>query len=189
MVEALNRSIRGQTVKTSKVETSQRLEQEVSYWVCESPVGQLLLVGSLKGLQILQFQDGAHPLRIQSSWIKVRKPFQDILKQLQEYFDGARTHFQVNLDLKGTTFQRHVWKALQEIPYGRTTSYGAIAKQVGRPQASRAVGAANGQNPVSIIVPCHRVIGVNGQLVGYGGGLPIKQALLELELSHDSRAK
>ena len=189
MVAALNRSIRGQAVKTSKVETSQRLEQEVSYWVCESPVGQLLLVGSLKGLQILQFQDGAHPLRIQSSWTKVRKPFQDILKQLQEYFDGARTHFQVNLDLKGTTFQRHVWKALQEIPYGRTTSYGAIAKQVGRPQASRAVGAANGQNPVSIIVPCHRVIGVNGQLVGYGGGLPIKQALLELELSHDSRAK
>ena len=140
-------------------------------------------------MQILQFQDGAHPLRIQSSWIKVRKPFQDILKQLQEYFDGARTHFQVNLDLKGTTFQRQVWKALQEIPYGRTTSYGAIAKQVGRPQASRAVGAANGQNPVSIIVPCHRVIGANGQLVGYGGGLPIKQALLELELSHDSRAK
>ncbi len=89
--------------------------------------------------------------------------------------------FRVKLALQGTGFQLSVWQALKRIPFGVTASYGAIAKQVGNPRASRAVGAANGQNPVSIIVPCHRVIGKNGQLVGYGGGLPIKEALLDLE--------
>lgn len=158
-------------------------DPEVFYWISESPVGRLLLVGSPKGLQGLQFQDGAHPRDIQPAWKKAREPFRVVLEQLQEYFDGSRTRFQATLDLQGTPFQRQVWQALQRIPYGHTTSYGAIAKQVGRPQASRAVGAANGQNPVSIIVPCHRVIGANGKLVGYGGGLPIKTALLALEQS------
>jgi methylated-DNA-[protein]-cysteine S-methyltransferase len=148
-----------------------------------SPVGRLLLVGSSEGLQALQFQDGAHPLDIQPTWKKSREPFRAVLEQLKEYFDGSRTQFQITLNLQGTPFQRHVWKALQRIPYGQTVSYGEIAKQVARPKASRAVGAANGQNPVSIIVPCHRVIGSNGKLVGYGGGLPIKTALLALEQS------
>lgn len=157
------------------------MESDVSYWICESPVGRLLLVGRPQGLQALQFQDGAHPLDIQPTWRKAREPFRDLLEQLREYFNGSRTRFQVKLDLHGTPFQRQVWQALQRIPYGHTTSYGAIAEHVGRPQASRAIGAANGQNPVSIIVPCHRVIGANGHLVGYGGGLPIKITLLELE--------
>lgn len=156
-------------------------ELEISYWISSSPVGRLLLVGNPDGLQALQFQDGAHPLDIQPTWTKSREPFCVVLEQLKEYFDGSLTRFQITLNLQGTPFQRHVWKALQRIPYGRTVSYGAIAKQVGSPKASRAVGAANGQNPVSIIVPCHRVIGANGQLVGYGGGLPIKTALLQLE--------
>ncbi len=158
-------------------------ESNLSYWISTSPVGRLLLVGSAKGLQALQFQDGAHPLPIQPTWQKAREPFRAVLEQLQEYFGGSRTRFQVKLDLQGTPFQRRVWQALQRIPYGRTVSYGDIAKQVARPKASRAVGAANGQNPVSIIVPCHRVIGANGKLVGYGGGLPIKTALLALEQS------
>jgi len=156
---------------------------ELSYWISPSPVGRLLLVGNADGLQSLQFQDGAHPLDIQPTWKKAPEPFGAVLEQLKEYFDGSRTRFQITLNLQGTSFQRQVWQALQRIPYGRTVSYGEIARQVGSPNASRAVGAANGQNPVSIIVPCHRVIGANGQLVGYGGGLPIKTALLELEQS------
>jgi methylated-DNA-[protein]-cysteine S-methyltransferase len=158
-------------------------DSEIFYWISPSPVGLLLLVGSSDGLQALQFQDGAHPLDIQPTWKKSREPFRAVLEQLKEYFDGSRTQFQITLNLQGTPFQRHVWKALQRIPYGQTVSYGEIAKQVARPKASRAVGAANGQNPVSIIVPCHRVIGSNGKLVGYGGGLPIKTALLALEQS------
>lgn len=156
-------------------------ELEISYWISPSPVGRLLLVGNPDGLQALQFQDGAHPLDIQPTWTKSPEPFHAALEQLKEYFDGSRTRFQIALNLQGTSFQRHVWKALQGIPYGRTVSYGEIARQVGSAKASRAVGAANGQNPVSIIVPCHRVIGANGRLVGYGGGLPIKIALLQLE--------
>ena len=155
----------------------------IFYWISPSPVGRLLLVGNPDGLQALQFQDGAHPLDIQPSWTHSRQPFRAVLEQLEEYFDGSRTRFQITLNLQGTPFQRHVWKALQRIPYGRTVSYGEIAQQVGSPRASRAVGAANGRNPVSIIVPCHRVIGSNGKLVGYGGGLPIKTALLALEQS------
>ncbi len=155
----------------------------ISYWISPSPVGRLLLMGNSDGLQALQFQDGAHPLAIQPTWTKSPEPFRAVLEQLNEYFDGSRTRFQITLNLQGTPFQRHVWKNLQRIPYGRTVSYGEIARQVGSPNASRAVGAANGQNPVSIIVPCHRVIGANGHLVGYGGGLPIKTALLALERS------
>ena len=156
-------------------------DSEIFYWISPSPVGRLLLVGNPDGLQALQFQDGAHPLDIQPTWTKSCEPFRPVLDQLQEYFDGSRTRFQIALNLQGTPFQCQVWKALQSIPYGRTVSYGKIAHQIGSPKASRAVGAANGQNPVSIIVPCHRVIGANGKLVGYGGGLPIKTALLELE--------
>jgi methylated-DNA-[protein]-cysteine S-methyltransferase len=155
----------------------------IFYWISPSPVGRLLLVGNSDGLQGLQFQDGAHPLDIQLAWTPSREPFHAVLEQLEEYFDGFRTRFQITLNLQGTPFQLQVWKALQRIPYARTVSYGEIARQVGHPNASRAVGAANGQNPISIIVPCHRVIGSNGKLVGYGGGLPIKTALLALEQS------
>jgi methylated-DNA-[protein]-cysteine S-methyltransferase len=101
--------------------------------------------------------------------------------QLQEYLSGARRHFDLELDLRGTPFQRRVWTQLQEIPYGSTRSYGQVAARIGRPRSSRAVGAANGCNPVPVVVPCHRVIGGNGTMVGYAGGLELKRRLLELE--------
>ncbi|WP_447969288.1 methylated-DNA--[protein]-cysteine S-methyltransferase [Nitrospira sp. M1] len=151
------------------------------YHVLRSPVGKLLLVGNEQGVKMLSFQDGRHPQAIDSQWRKDRQPFDDVITQLEAYFDGERTTFSVKLSPEGTDFQRNVWKALRRIPYGKTVSYGEIAKRIGNPHASRAVGAANGQNPISIIVPCHRVIGANGKLVGYGGGLPIKQSLLALE--------
>ncbi len=154
------------------------------YYVLQSPVGKLLLVGDVDGLQQLQFQDGKHPQPIEAGWKNNRRPFRHIISQLEDYFDGRLKQFSVTCSLKGTDFQQKVWKALRTIPYGKTVSYGDIAKQIGKPNASRAVGAANGQNPISIIVPCHRVIGANGKLVGFGGGLPIKQSLLELEQQH-----
>ena len=154
-----------------------------SYWIWSSPVGDLLLVNDGKGLCRLQFQDGVHPLEIDAQWKKQRCCFADVIKELEKYFAGRLQRFTIRLSLHGTAFQRSVWRALKTIPYGTTVSYGTISKKIGNPKASRAVGAANGQNPVSIIVPCHRVIGSTGKLVGYGGGLPIKTALLELEQS------
>lgn len=152
-----------------------------SYWIWPSPVGALLLLDDGQGLCGLQFQDGAHPLQIDKRWKRQRSPFDLVIQQLEAYFAGRLKWFNIPVSLHGTAFQLSVWKALQTIPYGETTSYGTIAKKIGKPNASRAVGAANGQNPVSIIVPCHRVIGSTGKLVGYGGGLPIKTALLVLE--------
>lgn len=153
------------------------------YWIWPSPVGKLLLLGDGRALHGLHFQDGAHPLGIENNWKKQRSPFTPVIKQLEEYFEGRLQRFTIPFSLEGTEFQRSVWRALKTIPYGKTASYGAISKKIGNPKASRAVGAANGQNPVSIIVPCHRIIGANGKLVGYGGGLAIKKALLEIEQS------
>ena len=154
-----------------------------SYCIWPSPVGRLLLVGDHDGLRGLHFQDGKHPMKIDKTWKENRSPFKDVIKQLEQYFSGRLKKFSVPLALEGSKFQRSVWRALTTIPYGATVSYGAIAKKIGNSHASRAVGAANGQNPVSIIVPCHRVIGSNGQLVGYGGGLSIKETLIDLETS------
>ena len=114
--------------------------------------------------------------------------FPDAVEQLAAYFAGELTDFDLNLELAGTAFQRRVWAALQTIPYGETRSYGEIAIQIGAPGASRAVGLANGRNPIGIIVPCHRVIGASGDLTGYGGGLDRKRALLELEKSRKPAA-
>jgi methylated-DNA-[protein]-cysteine S-methyltransferase len=108
-------------------------------------------------------------------------PFREVVRQLKAYFDGQLKAFDLPLAPQGTEFQRQVWRALQTIPYGRTKSYGEIARRLGRPEASRAVGAANGQNPIPVIIPCHRVIGADGSLTGFGGGLPIKRKLLALE--------
>ena len=156
----------------------------VSYCVMESPIGRLLLAGNARALTHLSFQDGRHPIEPDRRWAYSERPFQRPIRQLNEYFSGKRKTFTIKLAPEGTPFQQRVWQALQSIPYGRTLSYGQIAKAIGQPKASRAVGAANGQNPVSIIVPCHRVIGSNGKLVGYGGGLTIKEALLDHESSH-----
>lgn len=116
-----------------------------------------------------------------SKWSYDKRRFTDVIRQLKEYFAGRLKKFTLSLAPEGTSFQLEVWKALSTIPYGRTVSYGDIAKAVGKPAAARAVGAANGQNPLSIVVPCHRVIGSDGKLVGYGGGLKIKETLLALE--------
>ena len=155
-----------------------------SYCVMQSPVGRILLAGNARALTHLSFQDGRHPTNPDPRWTYSEKPFQHPMRQLTEYFSGKRKTFTITLAPQGTPFQQRVWQALQSIPYGRTLSYGQIAKAIGKPKAARAVGAANGQNPVSIIVPCHRVIGSNGKLVGYGGGLSIKEALLAHESSH-----
>ncbi len=155
---------------------------QTSYFcVVPSPVGKLLLFGNEKGLQGLQFQDGMNPIEPQEEWQEKCGPFKEVIRQLENYFSGKLHTFRIPLALQGTPFQRSVWNALRQIPYGETTSYGAIARRIGNPKASRAVGAANGNNPVSIIVPCHRVIGANGALVGFGGGLSIKEMLLDLE--------
>ncbi len=157
----------------------------VHYCVMNSPVGKLLLAGNQKGLSLVCFQDGAHPITPEPSWTYDEKPLQKPMSQLKAYFAGRRKAFSLKLKPEGTSFQLRVWKRLHAIPYGRTLSYGQIAKAIGKPQASRAVGAANGQNPLSIVVPCHRVIGSTGRLVGYGGGLAIKETLLSLERRYD----
>ena len=123
---------------------------------------------------------GAWPWR-GPDWIYNEQALAVVCEQLQEYFAGTRKDFDLSLKLSGTEFQVSVLEALQDIPYGQTTSYGAIAKQIGRPKAVRAVGAANGRNPIPIVVPCHRVIGSSGDLTGFGGGLDTKEALLRLE--------
>jgi methylated-DNA-[protein]-cysteine S-methyltransferase len=151
------------------------------FWRWSSPVGEILLSADAGGLGGLNFQNGPHPIEPDPAWEERRSPFKEVIQQLEGYFAGRLRTFHVELSLQGTNFQLSVWHALRRIPYGETTSYSGIASQIGNPKASRAVGAANGQNPISIIVPCHRVIGKNGRLVGYGGGLPIKTALLDLE--------
>jgi len=146
-----------------------------------SPIGDLLLVSDGTALRALGMQAGPRPLEFDSAWKPDNGPFEEVVAQLDQYFAGERTAFDVPLVLDGTAFQRRVWGALQEIPYGTTISYGELAARIGQPRASRAVGLANGRNPVSVIVPCHRVIGADGTLTGYGGGLERKQRLLGLE--------
>ena len=148
-----------------------------------SPVGPLKLVASDKGLAAIIWHDD-RPGRVKFAELEDAPDHPMLLhaeRELGEYFAGKRTSFSVPLDMVGTEFQKAVWTALLTIPFGETRSYGEIARQVGRPTAFRAVGAANGQNPLSIIAPCHRVIGGDGSLTGFGGGLPAKQYLLALE--------
>ena len=151
------------------------------YCYFDTPIGELLLAGEVDALSMIGFPKGVMRRDPETDWIYSEEPFQEVRRQLSEYFEGQRKHFDVSLNLSGTEFQVSVLQALQEIPYGETTSYGAIAKQIGRPKAVRAVGAANGRNPIPIIVPCHRVIGSTGDLTGFGGGLDTKAALLRLE--------
>jgi methylated-DNA-[protein]-cysteine S-methyltransferase len=154
---------------------------QLAYTSLSSPIGELLLVGDQDSLHGLHFPDGRKPVRPAAHWRRTGAPFATVEAQLGEFFAGERTEFDVSLMLEGSDFERKVWSALQEIPYGETASYGEIARRVGAPAAARAVGLANGRNPVAIIVPCHRVIGADGSLTGYGGGLERKRALLDLE--------
>jgi methylated-DNA-[protein]-cysteine S-methyltransferase len=143
--------------------------------VYESPVGPLRLESEDGSLVALHLNARPGPENLGDPVLA------DATTQLREYFAGARTSFALRLALHGNPFEQRVWAALQEIPYGETASYGEIANRIGSPGAARAVGLANGRNPIAIIVPCHRVIGANGKLVGFGGGLPMKRALLDLE--------
>jgi methylated-DNA-[protein]-cysteine S-methyltransferase len=151
------------------------------YTRVESPIGELLLVGDRHALHGVHMQEGRTAVRVDPGWRPAEEPFSDVRTQLSQYFAGERLDFDVPLAIAGTPFQRRVWRALREIPYGETTSYGEIARRLGRPSASRAVGLANGRNPIAVIIPCHRVIGSDGSLTGYGGGLERKRLLLELE--------
>lgn len=151
------------------------------YCYYQSPIGQLMLIGSNGMLEALLFPNEQQKGLIDTSFHYDEKPFRSVIEQLTEYFTGKRQHFSLELAPNGTTFQQRVWQELRNIPYGQTTSYGEIAARLGNPKACRAVGMANGKNPIPIIVPCHRVIGKDGSLTGFGGGLEIKQHLLDLE--------
>jgi len=151
------------------------------YCYLNSPIGDLLLAGDDDGLSLIGFPQGKMRHDPEPDWIFNENPFTAAREQLEEYFAGERKNFDLPLHLSGTEFQVQVLRELQRIPYGETTSYGDIAERIGRPKAMRAVGAANGRNPIPIIVPCHRVIGSSGDLTGFGGGLDTKEALLRLE--------
>jgi methylated-DNA-[protein]-cysteine S-methyltransferase len=153
------------------------------YKIVPSPVGKLKLVGSNAGLAAILWENdnSKRVRRTITSEAKNHPVLVETARQLEEYFAGKRKKFSVKLDFTGTEFQNRVWQALLEIPFGETRSYGDIAKQLGKPTASRAVGAANGKNPISIIAPCHRVIGASGKLTGFAGGLENKARLLALE--------
>src|ERR1700739_150931 len=152
----------------------------IHYRTIDSPIGPLTLAGRDAVLTNLRMADQTYEPR-RAGWSGHPGAFGDAVDQLDAYFAGELTDFDIELDMRGTEFQRRVWKALLTIPYGETRSYGEIAEQVGAPGSARAVGLANGHNPIAIVVPCHRVIGASGSLTGYGGGLDRKRTLLELE--------
>ncbi|AOS63574.1 methylated-DNA--[protein]-cysteine S-methyltransferase [Actinoalloteichus hymeniacidonis] len=151
--------------------------------VMESPLGPMTLVAAGGALCGVYMAEHRHRPAWETFGAENAEVFTNCIAQLTEYFEGRRTEFDLPTAPQGTPFQHEVWSVLREIPYGETVSYGWVAEQLGRPTASRAVGAANGRNPISIIVPCHRVVGANGSLTGYGGGMKRKESLLELERS------
>lgn len=151
------------------------------FTVIPSPVGPLTLEASAHGLRSIIWHSPKTPARDAPGRIADNRPFTEVRRQLEAYFAGQLRHFDVPLDLEGTPFQLRAWAALQKIPYGETITYSEQARWTGNPSAVRAIGLANGRNPVSIIVPCHRVIGKSGKLTGYGGGLDRKRFLLDLE--------
>ena len=150
-----------------------------------TPIGVLTLIASDRGLTNVVFEEENGPDAPMRSEVPAADTDDEILaaavSQLEEYFAGTRREFDLPLDLEGTEFQRQAWRGLADVPYGETTTYGEQAERIGRPGAFRAVGAANGQNPVPIILPCHRIIGADGSLTGFGGGLALKQQLLDHE--------
>lgn len=153
----------------------------MKYRYIDSPIGQILVAGDARGLRKIGFPTGKGRVEPRSDWERDDEAFGDVQQQLVEYFAGKRTRFDLKLAPTGTAFQLDVLNALQGIPYGETRSYRDIAESIGRPKAVRAVGAANGRNPLPIVIPCHRVIGANGSLTGFGGGLETKRYLLDLE--------
>jgi methylated-DNA-[protein]-cysteine S-methyltransferase len=154
----------------------------IDYQYIDSPVDPLLLAADEHGLRLIEFHTPRHPMARIADWREGDNAvLQATRMQLEEYFAGTRTRFELPLAPQGTAFQKGVWHTLADIPYGQTISYAQLALRVGKPTAMRAVGAANGRNPLPVVLPCHRVIGADGSLTGFGGGLPTKQFLLELE--------
>jgi len=152
-------------------------------FLCKTTIGKLGIADDGKGISNIFFNENDIPKDV---IIKETEIIRECINQINEYFMGDRKEFNLPLSIKGTEFQKKVWKALTEIPYGETRSYKEIAEMVNSPKAYRAVGMANNKNPLSIIIPCHRVIGSNGKLVGYGGGIDIKIKLLDLEKNYKS---
>ena len=161
-----------------------RQPRDALYSLVESPLGVLLLVGDGTSLTCLYLPDHMGGAPIHGGWRRDDSPFRAAREQLAAYFAGELTTFDLALAPQGTPFQQEVWKALLDVPYGSTTSYGRLAAQIERPLAFRAVGLANGRNPISIVIPCHRVVASNGALIGYGGGVEHKRLLLDLEARH-----
>ncbi|MEP3274834.1 MAG: methylated-DNA--[protein]-cysteine S-methyltransferase [Stappiaceae bacterium] len=154
---------------------------DLAYTYYDSPIGAMLVAGDADHLHVLSFPTGSRTQKPKAGWHRDDGLFPETFRQLDAYFAGGLTHFDLPLHFGGTDFQNAVWKALCDIPFGQTTTYGAIANRIGRPAASRAVGAANGANPLPVVVPCHRVIGADKSLTGFGGGLETKRFLLDLE--------
>jgi methylated-DNA-[protein]-cysteine S-methyltransferase len=157
------------------------MKQSCFYSYCESPIGKLLLVASERGLHEICFEGQSTRAVLGTQSRDDQAVLREVIRQLHAYFAGELETFDLELAPEGTPFQQKVWSELLKIPYGETISYGELARRIGNPNASRAVGLVNGSNPIPIIIPCHRVIGSNGKLTGYGGGLPIKEKLLALE--------
>ncbi|MGY3925900.1 methylated-DNA--[protein]-cysteine S-methyltransferase [Aeromonas simiae] len=153
----------------------------ICFDLMDTPCGPLLVAINRAGLAHVDFVDGLRPLPLRHEWRRDSRALAPFMREFHDYFNGALRTFTLPCAPTGTTFQHEVWAQLRTIPFGQTRSYGELAAQLGKPGASRAVGAANGRNPLSIIVPCHRVIGKDGSLTGYAGGLPIKRTLLHLE--------
>ena len=153
----------------------------MNYTYLDTPIGELLLVGNQKVLREIGFPSGPKRRRAEPDWDLSDADFNEAKSQLNDYFAGSLQEFSLAIKPTGTSFQLSVLDELQKIPYGKTVSYGEIAARLGKPKAMRAVGAANGRNPIPVIIPCHRVIGADGKLTGFGGGLPTKEALLKLE--------
>jgi len=163
---------------------SKETAMPIHYSYFPSPLGDLLLAGVDEHLSFIGFPEGKARMRHADVWLPQDTAFDEAKRQLRAYFGGELTEFDLALSPEGTVFQQQVWQALRTIPYGQTRSYGDVARQIGKPLASRAVGAANGRNPLPIVVPCHRVIGSTGALTGFAGGLQAKVTLLKLEQRH-----
>lgn len=159
----------------------------MDYEFLDTPIGRLLLVADEQGLRRIDFPDPGPEARIEADWCRDRRFLGAAIAQLEAYFAGNLTTFDLALAADGTPFRHKVWDELVRIPYGETISYGELARRIRQPSASRAVGLANGANPLPIVVPCHRVIGSTGRLTGFGGGLPLKRWLLDHERRHAPR--
>ena len=157
------------------------ISQTTLYTTFDSPIGELLATGDGEALTGLYMQGSRKPVTPSAGWERDDEPFAELRGQLHEYFTGDRREFDLPLAPRGSEFQGRVWGALREIPYGETETYGELAERIGRPGSARAVGAANGQNPICVVIPCHRVIGAGGALTGYAGGLERKRLLLDIE--------